>query len=158
MGILGFDITKETAKIWDDGNTRFLATNVQDIGASLVTLLRDADVRNKVKNKYVHISSFAATQNEILSQLERTTGSAFTVTRIDSNDIKDRAFPELATGNSNAVVQLIQYIALGKDGLSQWYSEAEHGNKILLPNNPGETLEETVRRVVREFRDGKKSS
>ncbi|KAM3430296.1 hypothetical protein MY4824_007770 [Beauveria thailandica] len=156
-GVFGFDIAKRTAQIWDGGNTKFLATNVEDIVAALKTLLSDAHVREKAKNRYVYISSFATTQNETLGELEKFSGAEFAVTHIKSDVLKQNALADLSKGKLDSVVQLIQYVALSQDGLSQWYEEAEEG-KQLLQLTPQESLEETVKRVVAEAGQGQKSS
>lgn len=154
---MGFDLVKKTAQIWDDGNTKFLATNIQDISAALVTLLRDAHAREQAKNRFVHISTFATTQNETLRQLEKFSGAKFAVTHIDSDRLKQQSLANLSKGNYNAVLPLIQYVALGRDGLSQWYEEAEQGRQLLLPP-PRESLEETVQRVVTDVAPSQRSS
>ncbi|OAA36000.1 nmrA-like family protein [Beauveria brongniartii RCEF 3172] len=141
-GVLGFDIAKKKAQIWDGGNTKFLATNLEDIVAALMTLLRDAHVREKAKNRYVYISSFATTQNETLRELEKFSGSEFAVTHVKSDVLKQKALADLT---------------LSQDGLSQWYKEAEQGKKLLLLT-PQESLEETVKRVVAEAGGSQKSS
>ncbi|KAM3454112.1 hypothetical protein NHJ6243_008974 [Beauveria neobassiana] len=156
-GALGFDLVKKTAQIWDDGNTKFLATNVQDIATALVTLLRDVHAREKAKNTHVHISSFVTTQNETLQQLEKFSNATFTVTHVESGAIKRQALADLKKGNYDAIVQLIQYIALGQEGLSQWFKESKQGRQLLLPTSQ-ESLEETVRRVLANNGESQKSS
>ncbi|KAM0666120.1 hypothetical protein MY8738_009690 [Beauveria namnaoensis] len=156
-GAFGFDLVKKTGKIWDDGNTKFLATNIQDIAEALVKLLSDAHARELAKNRFVYISSFATTQNEILGQLEKSSGVEFTATHIDSDELKQQSLADLSKGNYSAVFPLIQYVALGRDGLSQWYEEAELGRQLLLPT-PRESLEETVQRVVTDVAKNKESS
>ncbi|KAJ4159906.1 uncharacterized protein LMH87_007843 [Akanthomyces muscarius] len=156
-GTFGFDLAKKTAQIWDDGNTKFLATNIQDIAAALVTLLSDAHARENAKNRFVHISSFATTQNETLGLLEKFSGTQFTATHLDSDGLKQQSLADLSKGNYSAVLPLIQYAALGRDGLSQWYEEAEQGRQLLLPT-PRESLEEAVQRVVTEVAESQRSS
>ncbi|KAM3506036.1 hypothetical protein MY11210_007728 [Beauveria gryllotalpidicola] len=155
-GSLGFDIVKKTAQIWDDGNTKFLSTNVQDIATALVTLLRDVDAREKAKNTHVYISSFVTTQNEILQQLQKFSGASFTVTHVESGALKQQALADYQKGNYDAIVPLIQYIALGQEGLSQWYEESKQGRQLLLPTFQ-ESLEDTVKRVLADTGESQKS-
>lgn len=139
-------LSKKTARIWDDGNTNFLATNIQDIAAALVKWLRDAQTR-ELRNRVVHISSFSTTQNETLRLLEKFSGAKFTATQIDSDRLRQESLADLSNGKRSAIIPLIQYGALGRDVLCQWYEEAKEGGQLLLPA-PQESLEETVQRVV----------
>ncbi|UPK97287.1 hypothetical protein LCI18_008222 [Fusarium solani-melongenae] len=156
-GFLEFDIPKHTARIWDDGNTTYLTTNISDIGIALVKLLSDPAVQNEVKNKHVHISSFEVSQNQILQELERVTGETFKVESISSQEIRRHATERLAKGDLSSIGPLLQYIAWGEERLSQWTAEAKYGNALLLPQHR-ETFEQTVERVsvgVLNGKDGK---
>ncbi|KAH6620580.1 hypothetical protein C7974DRAFT_426720 [Boeremia exigua] len=150
---LEFDIKERSATIWDDGNTKFHATNIGDIGAAIVNLLSEPNTLEKVKNTYVYISSFELTQNKILLELERATGTDFQVKRVKSEDIQRSAMESLAKGDVNAVLPLLQYIAWGNKGLGHFNTLSEDGNALLLPS-PQETFEETIERVVGAAKHG----
>ncbi|OAL45401.1 NAD(P)-binding protein [Pyrenochaeta sp. DS3sAY3a] len=145
---LGFNLKEKTALIWDDGNTKFHTTNIGDIARALINLLSNPDTLDKVKNRFVYISSFEVTQNRVLLELERATGTAFQVKKVTSEEMKQHALESLAKGDRNAVGILLQYIAWGKEGLSYFDKLAEEGNALLLPS-PQENLQSTVEQVVK---------
>lgn len=143
---LGFDIKKKTAVIWDDGNTKFHTINIGDIGTAIVNLFSNPEALDKVKNTYVYISSFELTQNKILAELERVTGTTFQVQRVHSQDMKRDALQNLAKGDRNSVGVLLHYLAWGEEGLGHYEGLAVEGNNLLLPSQ--ESFSSTVERVV----------
>ncbi|PSN58963.1 NAD(P)-binding protein [Corynespora cassiicola Philippines] len=145
---LGFNIKEKTALIWDEGDTKFHSTNIGDIGMALVNLLSNPGTLEKVKNTYVYISSFEVTQNEILLELERATGTTFQVRRFSSEDMKQSALKSLAQGDRSAVGVLLQYVAWGNEGLGHFDKLAQEGNAMLL-RSPQESLKSTIKRVVK---------
>ncbi|PSN58922.1 NAD(P)-binding protein [Corynespora cassiicola Philippines] len=151
----GFNLKGKTALIWDDGNTKFHTSNIGDITRALINLISSPDTLDKVQNKYVYISSFEVTQNKILLELERATGTTFQVKKVESEEMKRNALESLARGDGNAVGILLQYIAWGKEGLSHFDKLAEEGNALLLPS-PQENLKSTTERVVKGGKDSLK--
>lgn len=106
-------------------------------------------VREKVKNSHVHISSVNTTQNELLAELERATAATFTVTKVASSSVKESALKKLQAGDLSAILPLLQYVAWGEEGYSQWNAKAEKGNALLL-TGPKRTLQDTIADIVKQ--------
>ncbi len=156
-GLFGFNLKEKTALIWENGNTKINTTNIEDIARALVNLLSNPDNLEKAKNTYVYISSFEVTQNQVLQELERATGTTFQVKNVQGDDVKRDAFESLAKGDRNAVGILLQHIACGKEGLSHFGKLAEEGNALVLPS-PQEDLRTTIERVAKGDRNSLKGS
>lgn len=92
---LGFDIPNKKATIYSGGNARINTTTLGTIGASLVALLSNPA---PYKNKFVRISDFHVSQNEILAILEAETGSKFAIEEVDINKLKEDSGRGLAAG------------------------------------------------------------
>ena len=92
---MGFDVPSKKATIYSGGNTKVNTTTLQTIGASVAALLANPA---PYKNKFLRISDFFVTQNEILAILEAETGSKFVVTEQDINKLKEDSDRGLAAG------------------------------------------------------------
>ena len=82
-GLFGIDIKNRVARLWDDGNTKTNTTTFAQVGRGLAGLLSlpvsttdSSPSLSDFKNKYVYISSFLTTQNEILASVQRVTGTS----------------------------------------------------------------------------------
>ncbi|KAH6673921.1 hypothetical protein F5X68DRAFT_246664 [Plectosphaerella plurivora] len=146
QNMLSFDIGKKTAVIWDDGETKFHTTNIGDIGTALVNLFSNSEILSQVENTYVYISSFETTQNQILAELERATGTTFEVQRVRSEDMKTRALTALAGGDWSSIGALLHYLAWGEAKLGHYGELADQGDRLLLAQREG--LSATVDRIV----------
>lgn len=80
-GFAGFDLATHEAMIYDDGDQRFSTSTFHLVGSAVAKVLLQPDV---TANRYVYVSSFTTTQNEILSELEDISGVEWKVTRVDS--------------------------------------------------------------------------
>jgi hypothetical protein len=77
-GFFRYDLAARTATIWDDGNSVFTLTNAEKLGRLVVAVLEHPEA---TANKNLYVTSVQTSQNDILSALEKTTGSKWTVTK-----------------------------------------------------------------------------
>ncbi|KAF4631096.1 hypothetical protein G7Y89_g7039 [Cudoniella acicularis] len=111
FGLIGFDITKHSAIIFDGGNRPFSTSNLSQIGNSVVAALsKPAETRNK----YLCIHSFTVTQNQILAALEKATGKKWDVTT-STTEAAEREGKELfGKGDYNGLLLLLKVNMLGE--------------------------------------------
>ncbi|KAI1820257.1 NmrA-like family protein [Xylaria intraflava] len=76
-GFMGFDLKGHTAKIWDDGNTKFSSSTRQVVAKSIAGVLKHPE---ETANKYVYTSSFEVSMNDLVSALEKAQGTQYSLT------------------------------------------------------------------------------
>lgn len=145
---MGFDLATKQATIWDDGNTRFSNTNEADLGKAVVSILNNPA---ETANKFVYISSFTATQNEVLEALEKSTSATWEVTRVSTEQQLIGAKEALGKGDMNGAFTLVKATCWSNvPGLKQHFEvdEKKRLGNDLLGLKVEENLQDTVERVV----------
>ncbi|OJD16384.1 hypothetical protein AJ78_03448 [Emergomyces pasteurianus Ep9510] len=79
-GFLQYDIPSKSAIVWDDGDVPVSQSTQQQVGRALVAILKHP---SETANQYVYTSSYTVTANEILTALEKVTGSKWKVEKIN---------------------------------------------------------------------------
>ena len=135
-----FDVDLKNAKatIWDGGDTRFSAANMDDIANAVVTLITDESVRKQYLNQTAYVSSVQITQNELLAAAEEVTGKKFDVQQRRS----DNAFED-----PSKVMDVLKAIQLSDRGLSDYAKRVEdgHGRFVIdRKRNVREVLKEVL--------------
>jgi hypothetical protein len=106
LGLLGFSIPARRALIHGNGSTPFATTTLSTICTSIIYLL--TSTLATTKNRYVYLSSFVTTQNEILQHLKKYTGvQNWTVERIESAEAVRRAKERVQRGEMGGVRELV---------------------------------------------------
>ncbi|OOQ81561.1 NmrA-like family protein [Penicillium brasilianum] len=144
-GFLQFDIASRTATIWDGGDKSFTLTNEKSLGQSVVSVLRNLE---QTKNKYLYVASVETTQREILTALEKATGTKWTVQETTTETQLSVAAKKLTGGDFEGAFILVRATVFGNSpGLNANYvKDTELANDIL--GLKLESVEETVERVV----------
>jgi nucleoside-diphosphate-sugar epimerase len=140
-------LSTNRASIWDDGNTIFSGTNEEDLGKAVVAALQHPA---ETANKFVYVSSLAASQNEILAALEKATSTKWEVTRASTKQRLDVAKEALSKGDFSGAFTIVKATVLGNiPGLNQHF-EAEEEDRLLndVLFIPRASVEETVRRIL----------
>lgn len=96
---LPFDIPSRHATIYGSGNNRTNFTVLSSVGQAVVGVLLHPE---ETKNRYVHINSFFASQNEVLAALETATKSKWTVTYADIKETFDKGKSLLLKGDDES--------------------------------------------------------
>ena len=135
-----FDVNLKdaTATIWDGGNTRFSAANMDDIAEAVVQLITDQSVRNKYLNQTVYVSSIQTTQNELLAAAEEVTGKKFKVEQRESGP---------AFKDQTKVMDILKAIQLSDKGLSDYAKRVEEGHGKFLVDRRRD-VKEVLREVL----------
>lgn len=85
VGWLGYNLKDKTAVVYDSGNEPSQSTNLYFAGRAIAGVFTHLD---ETANKYLEISSFNPTQNEIMRILEEETGEKWTVTHVNTKDLQ----------------------------------------------------------------------
>lgn len=84
-GLLAMDVNKHTAQVFDNGDYKFAATTLRDIGRAAAKILLHAD-DPRLKNKLVYVQSVQLTQNELVATVEEVQGQKYDASKISSED------------------------------------------------------------------------
>lgn len=115
VGFLGFSVADAKVRRWDDGETRWSATNLRTIGRALVNLLTKPDAYDASANEYVFIESHRVTQNEIQAALEKATGKTFSISEdVDGDQRIKTVHDHLAKGDFSTVADLLLAATMAK--------------------------------------------
>lgn len=108
-GFLGFDLVKHEAMIFDEGDCPFSVCTLPLIGAAVANALMKPEA---TANKYVYVSSFTTTQNEILAALENVQGVPWEVQKIQSKSKVHEAQETLKAGGDAVAAFRLLILAL----------------------------------------------
>lgn len=143
-GFLGFDVSARRAKIWDDGNAKWSATNLPTIGLAIKNALL---MPEKTANRYLFTASHTHSSNEVLVSLENAIGKKWDVTQVNGAE-KTKSGQELfAKGDHDGGYTLILTSTFTSGYGSDFTTEAELDNELL--GLPEEKLEDSVAAVLR---------
>jgi hypothetical protein len=118
--------------IFDGGNRAFSATNLSQVGNAVVAVLSKPE---GTANQFIYVDSFTATQNEILTELEKATGEKWKVTESTTEEAKAEGQTLFAKGDYSGLLLLLKAIFLGEGYGSDFTKDAVLGNeKLGLPN------------------------
>lgn len=145
QGIFGFNLGDHSAMIWDDGNTRFSATNTAAAGQALISVLQHPA---ETANQYIHVESLVTTQNEVLSELKAASSTEWKVTTTTTEAQVKAGHNLMSQGNFMGMLNLAQASTLGNSaGLNADYGATERlWNSVL--DLPMDDLKATVNLLV----------
>ncbi|KAI5203333.1 NAD(P)-binding protein [Aureobasidium subglaciale] len=82
--MMGFDIAKQEAIIYDDGTERFTGTTLEGIGQAVIGVLEHPE---ETANRFCKVQSIQTCQNELLQALEKATGKKWKITKTTSKEL-----------------------------------------------------------------------
>ncbi|TEY61528.1 hypothetical protein BOTCAL_0167g00030 [Botryotinia calthae] len=141
--VMGFDLKEHKAVIYNKGKDAYSTTTIASIGTALKNALLHPE---ETANKYLFISSFRVSQNQILASLEKATGKKWDVTYVDTEEQKKIGMEKIKKRDFSGGVALIRYINFVK-GYGGDYGEYEEISNGLLGVQK-EDLDEAVRVIV----------
>ncbi|KAH8590064.1 isoflavone reductase [Bisporella sp. PMI_857] len=145
LGFLGFNFADHTVSWVDGGKARFTSTNLNQIGRSVVAVLKNP---NLTANKFVYPESFTTTQTDILAIIEKETGSAWRKDPVNSKDLRAAGWEKIKAGDLlSGAAYVIQAGFLGEQALED-HTAVPGGSWNERLGLPTETVEATVREVV----------
>ncbi len=136
---MGFSIPNKTATIWDSGDEPFTGTNLPTIGVAIASILKNPA---PFAGRYIDISSFRTTQNEILKIFEEESGTKWAVEKKNTEDSLKTANDKLSRGDYSAFSDYLKH-HLWKDGGGQSAKDEELANEEL--GLPKEDLRATIK-------------
>ncbi|CAF9928737.1 MAG: hypothetical protein HETSPECPRED_006913 [Heterodermia speciosa] len=143
---LAFSLPTRTAVIYDTGTCHSRMTTLSTIGLAVAHLLRPPHYAAS-SNRYIFISSFSVTQNEILASLEKATGETWTKKHRSTAETRKSALQRAKDGDPNAVEENLTACHYSEiEGMD--YEDEELWNERL--GLPVEDVDEVVARVIKE--------
>jgi len=152
-GLLGFDMTWQSATVYATGDERFACSTLRDVGQAVKDVLALGD--DTVKNKFLYRASFMTNQNEILASLGRITRKKWTVGLVEVGECIREGEQRMKMGFFDGAMMLLERSVLfGGDmgNLSAWEQDVPN----MSPSKEQEIVDAAVKGVLAELdRDGK---
>ncbi|THY85214.1 NAD(P)-binding protein [Aureobasidium pullulans] len=101
--LMGFDVSKHEAIIYDQGKERFTGTTLEGIGQAVVGTLQHPE---ETANRFLKVRSIQTCQNELLHAFEIITGEKWKVTRTTSKELIEKGKEENKAGIGGWVLKL----------------------------------------------------
>ena len=139
---MGTSVPSHTSTIVDSGNEPFLTTTIAQLARAIVSVLQKPA---ETANKYLLVTSFKTTQNQILDVAERATGQKFEVTKVDADAWKKEGIEMLQKGDFRAFGRFWGWF-LWKDG----EGHGTPGNGITVGNELLDLLQENMELVIKD--------
>jgi hypothetical protein len=144
-GFFGLDPTTHTARIWDSGDNKFSATNMETVGLAVARVLAKPE---ETANRSVYISSFECSMNDILEAEKKATGvNEWKITHVDSNEEVKSALEKVKTGNMVAMAALALASTVKAGLKADFAAEGLLDNELLGLRR--ENIDEIVARVLK---------
>jgi len=143
-GFLGFDLKNNTALIYDSGDEGISVTNMGTTAKAIESILNNPTA---TVNKYIYITSFTVSQNDILKSLEKTTGKTWTVNKADTKEGEREGREKLAKGDFSGIRGLLARLMYGGDTGGNFTSNPEGVANELL-NLSSEDLDKTIEAIT----------
>lgn len=144
-GLLGIDVQKRDAKVFDGDKWRYAVSKLAHIGLATAKALRQAD-HPRLKNKLVYVQSIQITQGELVSTLEKVTGEKYQVQDLDSGEFikKYKTLLVEKPGDHDITEELV---TVGGIIGTDWETKGDAFVNDLL-DMPQENLEDLVRQAL----------
>lgn len=102
--LMGFDVARCSASIYDSGTEKFTATTLAGIGQSVVGVLRHPD---ETANRFVKVLSIITNQTELLEAFQRVTGRQWPVQHASAQTLIESGQRKFQAGISGWVLELV---------------------------------------------------
>ncbi|EAW12451.1 aromatic alcohol reductase [Aspergillus clavatus NRRL 1] len=102
--LMGFDIARRTAIIYDSGTEKFTGTTLGGIGQSVVGVLRHPQ---ETSNRFVKAQSIVTCQNELLNAFQDATGTQWEVQHTSAQTLMESGRSKFQKGVSGWVLELV---------------------------------------------------
>lgn len=122
-GLLSFHVKEREATIFGDGNIRWSACTLSQVGRAVVAILQK---EGATRNQMLYIQSFCTSQNEVLAILERVSGHKFSITYVSSDDFIKKKKQQMDDGDREATEQLVSVLGVTR---ANW--EGKLANELL---------------------------
>jgi hypothetical protein len=140
--VFGFDPEKRTATLFDNGTGRFDSINITSLGTVVSGILTRPD---EFQNRYVYISDFVISQNDIFEALLKTTKTTredWSITYRTTDDLRKEGFEKIGKGNFIGALDLI-FAAVFKAGIGSDFSATRKLDNEALGLKQADLVEST---------------
>ena len=137
------DAKAKTAVLGDDGNHKFPTSTWKTIGAATAGVLKNPE---QTKNRFVHVETFHISQNDLLAELEKLTGTKFTKQTLDLKSYIEEQEKAAKAGDKWALYNVIWAHAVAEQ---DWEKEFGLDNELL--GVPKENFSAVVARIFKEM-------
>ncbi|KAI1141451.1 NmrA-like family protein [Hypoxylon sp. FL0543] len=144
-GFFGYDLKHHTATIWDDGNQKFSSSTRTNVAKAVSGVLKHPET---TANRYVFVSSFETSMNELLSALEKAQGVKYSISHTKTEDEIAEGRAALAKGDFMRAHKLMLAANLLPGHGNNFAAEEKLWNDEL--GVPRESVEEVVARIVKD--------
>jgi len=122
------DAATHTVSVVDSGNEKFSPTTLPQIARAVASILKQPE---ETANKYLTISSFTTTQNEIVQILQRREGDrAWAVEHISSTELERSGDEKVAKGDPRSFIDYLKLYSFG-DGGNRSLADTDSANELL---------------------------
>lgn len=144
-GLLGIDVERRNAKVFDGDKWKYAASTLAHIGLATAKALQQAE-HPRLKNKLVYVQSVRISQGELVSALEKVTGEKFEVQDLKSAEFikKHKSLLEEKPGDHDITEELV---TVGGIIGTDWDTKGDAFVNDLL-SMPQEGLEDLVRQAL----------
>lgn len=140
---MGYNLKDHKATVWDDGNKKFSLTSRANVGNAVAGVLRHPEA---TANKYVYISSFESSMNEVLVSLEKAQGVKYEVAHVKTEDEVADGKAKLAGGDYMKAGKLVLAASLLPGCGNNFADEEKLWNEDL--GVPRENIADVVARII----------
>lgn len=155
-GHYGINIKNRTASFFDGGEQKTVTTAMPQVGRAVASLLSlpvsgTSPCLSDYKNKHVYISSFYISQREMLSSVQRVTGTEdgnWKISHRNAEQTVKEGFERMAKGDWMGFVDVLYGNNFVKESGNDYVITKGTANKAL--GLPEERLDEVTKEAVKE--------
>lgn len=144
IGVMGHNISEQTALIFNDGNQPWSTTTLTTIGLAVKNAML---IPEETANRYLYIDSFTVSQNQVVASLEKATGKKWQTMHVNAEEQKKEGLEKMARGDFSGAMSLIRYINCVQGHGGNYIDYEQSANELLLL--PKQTLDEVVVEVLK---------
>ncbi|KAJ5288969.1 isoflavone reductase family protein [Penicillium angulare] len=145
-GWLDYYIKEKRTTIYDSGDTQWSTSTLETASAAVAKVLLKPE---ETKNKPIFVASFTVSQNQVLKELEKVTGTTWNVQRMSSTDAIKKA-AGLSDKDYSDGLKLLILMLLYADNADRGANFEKFGLSNELLGLQEESLTEVIDRVVKQ--------
>jgi hypothetical protein len=134
-GLLGFDLPKSEAVIYNGGNVPFSSCTRIQSARALYALFSKPRPFAEAKNKFIHYGSYTTSQNELLGILEKLSQQKWKVKHVTSEEMLPKASEDMKKGLHWGLGFHVQAEFFGKKAPGDFRSLETWQRKLELPED-----------------------
>lgn len=141
-GFLGFDLTKKTATLYDEGKHPISGTTLPHIGQAVVAILHHF---SSTKNKRIFIADTTFTQQQALALFEKHTNSQWTTKQMTTESLVKTGADAFAKGDvTTGIVSNLLNIIYSGTGASDFEKKTSNRSLGIKTSSLEEIIKDTL--------------